>query len=59
MFFVVVVVHSFKIYLLEYFSLLGLFAQRYLRGVGIMRIICAVRKDVFISLTYSATILAR
>jgi hypothetical protein len=41
-----VVIYSLKRYLVESFSLLELFALHSLWGVGIMRVIYAVHKDV-------------
>jgi hypothetical protein len=48
MFFIVVVVHSFRRCLLEYLYLLDSVALRSLRGVAVMRVACAVRKDVHV-----------
>jgi hypothetical protein len=45
MFSIVAVVHLFKRYLLECLSLLDLFAQLSLFGVGITHVICAVFKN--------------
>jgi hypothetical protein len=45
MFFILVVVYSFKSYLLEYFSFWIYSRSIHLCAVGVMSVVCAVHKD--------------